>query len=96
MPILKKKRKIFTYWVIPEINAGAASVVYGLAVNPVIGISTFLAQLVLRDSLQKVLTYEYKVSGTWDDPVITKIERKPHKSKSAPQTKQNSKKEAKP
>ncbi len=93
---LEKETQNLHVLVIPEINAGAASVVYGLAVNPVIGIGTFLAQLVLRDSLQKVLTYEYKVSGTWDDPVITKIERKPHKSKSAPQTKQNSKKEAKP
>jgi uncharacterized protein (TIGR02099 family) len=62
--------------VIPEINVGAASVVYGLAVNPVIGVGTFLAQLFLRDPLMKAFTFEYQVTGPWQDPVVTKIPRK--------------------
>ncbi|MEA5098710.1 MAG: YhdP family protein, partial [Burkholderiaceae bacterium] len=62
--------------VIPEVNASAASVVYGMAVNPVIGVGTFLAQLVLRDPLRKILTYEYQITGTWNDPSVNKIERK--------------------
>ena len=37
--------------VIPEVNVGTASVVYGLAVNPIIGVGSFLAQLFLRDPL---------------------------------------------
>ncbi|MBI1892149.1 MAG: TIGR02099 family protein [Burkholderiales bacterium] len=61
--------------VIPEVNAGAASVVYGLAVNPVIGLGTFLAQLFLREPLMKAFTYEYQVTGSWGDPVITKLDR---------------------
>ncbi|HYD97702.1 MAG TPA: YhdP family protein [Noviherbaspirillum sp.] len=63
--------------VIPEINVGAASVVYGLAVNPVIGVGTFLAQLFLRDPLMKAFTFEYEVTGPWKDPVVTKLVRKP-------------------
>lgn len=63
--------------VIPEINAGAASVVYALAVNPVIGVGTFLAQLFLRDPLMKAFTFEYQVTGPWKDPVVTKLGRKP-------------------
>lgn len=63
--------------VIPEINVGAASVVYGLAVNPVIGVGTFLAQLFLRDPLMKAFTFEYQVTGPWKDPVVTKLARKP-------------------
>jgi uncharacterized protein YhdP len=62
--------------VIPEINAGAASIVYGLAVNPVIGLGTFLAQLFLRDPLMKAFTFEYQVSGPWKDPVVAKLARK--------------------
>ncbi|MBS1187880.1 MAG: hypothetical protein H6R04_1898 [Burkholderiaceae bacterium] len=62
--------------VIPEISASAASVAYGLAINPVIGVGTFLAQLVLRDPLRKILTYEYQVTGSWSDPTVTKINRK--------------------
>ena len=61
--------------VIPEVNAAAASIVYGMAVNPVIGVGTFLAQLFLRDPLMKALTYEYQVTGSWAEPTITKIKR---------------------
>jgi uncharacterized protein (TIGR02099 family) len=64
--------------VIPEINAGAASLVYGLAVNPVIGVGTFLAQLFLRDPLMKAFTYEYRIDGPWKDPVVNKLTRKPN------------------
>jgi uncharacterized protein (TIGR02099 family) len=63
--------------VIPEINVGAASVVYGLAVNPVIGVGSFLAQLFLRDPLMKAFTFEYQVTGPWKDPVVTKLLRQP-------------------
>ncbi|MCA1323280.1 YhdP family protein [Herbaspirillum sp. alder98] len=57
--------------VIPEINLGTASVV-AMAVNPVIGVSTLLAQLFLRSPVMKSLTFEYKVSGAWSDPVVVK------------------------
>ena len=70
--------------VIPEVNALGASVVYGLAVNPVVGLGTFLAQLVLRDPVKKTLTYEYQITGTWDDPKVTKIERNPGGAKRKP------------
>lgn len=63
--------------VIPEINVGAASVVYGLAVNPVIGVGTFLAQLFLREPLAKAFTFEYQVTGPWKEPVVTKLSNKP-------------------
>ncbi|WP_194723435.1 YhdP family protein [Noviherbaspirillum malthae] len=63
--------------VIPDINVGAASVVYGLAVNPVIGVGTFLAQLFLREPLMRAFTFEYEVTGPWKDPVVTKLMRKP-------------------
>lgn len=62
--------------VIPDLNAGAASVVYGLAVNPVIGLGTFLAQLFFRDPLKRAFTYEYQITGPWKNPVVTKIENK--------------------
>ncbi|MBC3936476.1 TIGR02099 family protein [Undibacterium sp. CY7W] len=60
--------------VIPVVNAGAASVVYGLAVNPVIGLGTFLAQLFLREPLAKAFTFEYGLTGSWTEPVVKKLE----------------------
>tara|TARA_R110001599_G_scaffold171353_1_gene362232 strand:+ start:235042 stop:239457 length:4416 start_codon:yes stop_codon:yes gene_type:complete len=77
--------------VIPEINAGAASVAYALAINPVIGVGTFLAQLFLREPLARAFTFEYKVTGPWKDPVVTKIDRKVNQSSNA-----DGKQEAKP
>jgi len=62
--------------VIPEINAGAASVAYALAVNPVIGLGTFLAQLFLREPLARAFTFEYQITGPWKDPAVTKLETK--------------------
>jgi uncharacterized protein (TIGR02099 family) len=62
--------------VIPEINAGAASLVYGLVINPVVGLGSFLAQLFLRDPLMRAFTVEYDITGPWKDPVINKLARK--------------------
>lgn len=59
--------------VIPDFNAGTASVVYGFLVNPIVGVGTFLAQLVLRDPLMRAFTREYKMTGTWTDPIYTEI-----------------------
>jgi uncharacterized protein YhdP len=65
--------------VIPELNTGGASVVYGLAVNPVIGLGAFLAQYFLKNPVSAALTQDYQVTGPWKDPVIKKVSarRKP-------------------
>jgi uncharacterized protein YhdP len=60
--------------VIPEFNLGTSSLVYGLAVNPVIGIGSFLAQLFLRAPVMKALTYHMQVTGPWKSPTITKLD----------------------
>jgi uncharacterized protein YhdP len=61
--------------VVPEINAGTASLAYA-AINPAIGLGTFLAQLVLRKPLVQAGTREFHVSGSWSDPKVEKVERK--------------------
>ena len=57
--------------IVPEINAGTASLVYS-AINPLVGLTTFLAQYVLRKPLMKSNTQELHVQGTWKDPKVTK------------------------
>ena len=61
--------------VIPELDASAASLA-AMVVNPVIGVGTFLAQMLLKDPLKKAMTFEYQVTGSWAEPTVTKIERK--------------------
>jgi uncharacterized protein YhdP len=61
--------------VIPEINAGTASLV-ATVINPAIGLGTFLAQMFLRQPLMRAATQEFQIDGTWADPRITRINRK--------------------
>lgn len=44
-----------------------------LAINPIIGASAFLVQKVFKDPLGHLITYEYNITGTWSDPVVTKV-----------------------
>jgi len=60
--------------VVPEINAGTASLAYA-AINPALGLGTFLAQLVLRKPLQAAGTREFLVTGPWGEPKVDKIDR---------------------
>lgn len=59
--------------VVPKLDAGAASLLYGLAVNPAVGLSVFLAQLLLKDPLSRVLAYQYRITGPWSDPLVAKV-----------------------
>ena len=61
--------------VVPEINAGSASLI-AAAINPVVGLSTFLAQLILRGPLVNAATQEFTIDGTWVDPKVTPVERR--------------------
>ena len=60
--------------VVPEINAGTASLV-ATAINPAIGLGTFLAQLILRRPLIEAATQEFHVVGSWTDPQIQRVKR---------------------
>jgi len=62
--------------IVPDINAGTASLVYS-TINPVIGLTSFLAQYFLRRPLTEANTQEFHVDGTWSDPKVTRIQHKP-------------------
>ncbi len=61
--------------VIPEINAGTASLLASIA-NPVVGVGTFLAQLFLRGTLNSAATQAFTIDGPWSEPRITRVERR--------------------
>jgi len=46
----------------------------------VIGVGTFLAQLLLRGPLAQAFTFEYTITGPWSDPAVNKVDRKAEKS----------------
>ena len=83
---LANETQNLTVVVIPELNAAGASVVYGLAVNPVVGLGAFLAQFFLKNPVAAVLTQDYQVTGPWKDPIIKKLppRRKPNEPSTTP------------
>lgn len=60
--------------VVPEINAGGASLVYA-AINPAVGLGTFLAQLFLRKPMIEANTREFRITGSWSDPQVLAVPR---------------------
>jgi uncharacterized protein YhdP len=63
--------------VLPELDAGTASLVAGIAVNPVVGLTSFLAQLFLQNPLAKATSQEFLIEGDWSNPTVTKVEAGP-------------------
>lgn len=61
--------------VVPEINAMTASLV-ATAINPVVGLGSFLAQVFLRGPLVQAATQEFRIDGTWAEPRIERISRR--------------------
>lgn len=56
----------------PKLSDGVALASAFLA-NPVIGVVTFFVQKILKDPLDKLIFYEYDVTGTWSEPQVTKV-----------------------
>ncbi|WP_439684998.1 YhdP family protein [Cupriavidus oxalaticus] len=59
--------------VVPRINATSTSVAAAF-INPVLGIGTLAAQLMFADEFSKVFTQHYRVTGSWANPQIGKVE----------------------
>ncbi|WP_247596821.1 YhdP family protein [Hydrogenophaga sp. PAMC20947] len=68
--------------VVPEINAGTAALI-ATAINPAIGLGTFLAQYLLSQPLQSAATQEFHITGGWTDPQVDKVDRRAAASKPA-------------
>jgi len=42
----------------------------------VIGLGSFLAQMILRNPLIRAATQEFHIDGTWADPRVTRVDRR--------------------
>ncbi|MEX8492843.1 YhdP family protein [Sphaerotilus sp.] len=61
-------------WIVPDLNAGAASLAYAV-INPAVGLGTLVTQWLLQRPLTEAATREYRVTGPWNAPQITSIDR---------------------
>jgi uncharacterized protein (TIGR02099 family) len=69
---MKSETQNLNVTVQPELG-GIAAVGVAIAINPVVGAATLLAQNVLKNPLNKAFSLQYKVTGTWDNPQVEKI-----------------------
>ncbi|OGA38442.1 MAG: TIGR02099 family protein [Betaproteobacteria bacterium RIFCSPLOWO2_12_FULL_62_13] len=60
--------------IIPSLS-DSVSIAGALIGGPVAGVATFLAQKMLKDPLEQIISYEYNVTGTWSEPQVSKVER---------------------
>jgi len=73
--------------VVPEVSAGTASLLVATAINPAIGLGTFLAELFFRRPMIESATQEFHIDGSWADPQITKVSRSKTKTITPPSEK---------
>ncbi|MBM3342538.1 MAG: TIGR02099 family protein [Betaproteobacteria bacterium] len=57
----------------PHVSEGVA-IATGLLGGPIAALATFVAQKLLKDPFGDLVALRYNVTGTWADPVVTKIE----------------------
>lgn len=69
--------------VVPEMGEGAAIAATVLG-TPVLGLSTLLMSKLLKNPIGSMVAYEYHVTGSWDNPVVTKISAPPPSPPAAP------------
>lgn len=68
---LQRETQSLQVTVVPQLDAGLASLAYAALANPAVGLGAFAAQYVLRRPLQQLFTYQVDVTGPWDDPRVT-------------------------
>ena len=73
---IPKETQHLTVVVIPEVNAGTASLLVA-AINPVVGLGSFVAQYILRRPFMAAATKEFLIDGTWTDPRVVEVPFKP-------------------
>lgn len=69
--ILREKQNLLVT-VVPSIDAGSAALATA-AINPLLGVSSYLAQLVLSAAISHNFSLQYAITGSWTNPQIARI-----------------------
>ena len=69
---LDKETQDLNIVVRPQIGS-SVSIASSLLGGPVVGIATWVVGKVLQDPLDQLASYEYNVTGSWIDPIVTKV-----------------------
>ncbi|HEX4780234.1 MAG TPA: YhdP family protein [Usitatibacter sp.] len=72
-----------TLHVVPEVGEGLALAATIIG-TPVLGLSTLLVTKLLKNPLGKVVAYEYQVTGSWDNPQVSRLSAPPAQAAANP------------
>lgn len=61
--------------ILPSIGSGV-SLISAFAINPIVGLSAFVVDKILGNPLDKLVSFEYNINGTWSDPSVVKLGEK--------------------
>lgn len=76
---MKQETQNLLVTVQPELG-GVAAVGAAVAINPVVGAAALLAQNLLKNPLNKAFGFQYRVTGSWAQPQVDKVEHKPQEA----------------
>ncbi len=79
---LPEETQDLTMRVVPEVTEGLALAATLLG-TPVLGLSTLVVSKLLSNPLGKAVAYEYQVTGSWDNPQVTRLSGPPPKAAAA-------------
>ncbi len=54
----------------PNLDMSGTAIATGFVVNPLVGLGALVGQYLLKIPVEKALSVDYVVTGTWDDPLI--------------------------
>ena len=80
---LPQETQTLNMHIVPEVGEGLA-LAATLIGTPVLGLSTLLVSKLLRNPLGKAVAYEYQVTGSWDNPQVTRLSAPPPKTAASP------------
>jgi uncharacterized protein YhdP len=69
---LPQETQTLTMRVVPEVSESIA-IAATLIGTPVLGLSTLVVSKLLNNPFGKVVAYEYLVTGSWDNPSVTRV-----------------------
>jgi uncharacterized protein YhdP len=75
---LPQESQTLTMHIVPEVGE-AAAVAATLIGTPVLGLSTLVVSKLLRNPLGKIVAFEYQITGSWDNPEVTRLSAPPPK-----------------
>jgi uncharacterized protein YhdP len=73
---IPQETQSLTMHIVPEVGEGIA-LAATLIGTPVLGLSTLLVSKLLKNPFGKVVAYEYQVTGSWDNPQVTRLSAPP-------------------